>query len=230
MSLKGLFHSVKTSQVHKKFETKLMTLPRLFEIARVSDEEYIWKPTLYHHLTIENEGICPGQFCRVNVNLTLQKLTSEPITIWDHVSSNTFASKPSFLVTSDKPYTCGFAIKFWQWIDPLNRPDHIEKTFATEQKFIERVLIVFVNYTDVQAINASQSDLTHLCHGLNCQPDLNSRKQYSSIAVKYINNDEFPELISYWSSYNVDSTKGLTSKVQVIKMDSTMTNSLHGNV
>lgn len=228
MSLKGLLHSVKTSQAHKKLAAKSTTLPRLFEIVKVSDEEYIWKPTLYHHLTIENEGVCPGQLCRANVNLTLQKLTNEPITIWDHVSSNTFASKPAFLVTSDKPYTCGFAIKFWQWMDSPS--DHVEKASVTEQRFVERVLIVFVNYTDVQAINASQSDFTQLCHGLNCQPDLNSRKQFSSIAVKYINNDEFPELISYWSSYDIDSTKGLTSKVQVIKMDSVMSNLLHGNV
>ncbi|XP_032675147.1 uncharacterized protein LOC116845975 [Odontomachus brunneus] len=228
MSLKGLLHSVKISQAYTKLAAKLTALPRLFEIAKVSDEEYIWKPTLYHHLTIENEGVCPGQLCRTNVNLTLQKLTNEQITIWDYVSSNTFASKPAFLITSDKPYTCGFAIKFWQWMDSPS--DHVEKTSVTEQRFVERVLIVFVNYTDVQAINASQSDLTQLCHGLNCQPDLNSREQFSSIAVKYINNDEFPELISYWSSYDIDSTKVLTSKVQVIKMDSVMSNLLYGNV
>ncbi|XP_025159024.1 uncharacterized protein LOC105189776 isoform X2 [Harpegnathos saltator] len=229
MSLKGLFHSIKTSQMHKKLATKLTnTLPRLFEIVKMCNEEYIWKPTPYHYLTIENKGVCPGQLCRVNVNLTLQKLTNEPITIWDHVSLNTFASKPAFLVTPDKPYTSGFAIKFWQWTDLLS--DYVEKASVTEQKLIERVLIVFVNYTDVQAINASQSDLTQLCHGFNCQPDLNSRKQFSSIAIKYINNDEFPELISYWSSYDVDSTKSLTSKVQVIKMDSVMSNLLHGNV
>lgn len=226
MTFKGLLHSVKMLQAHKKLATKLTALPRLFEVVKESDEEYIWKPTPYHHLTIENGGVCPGQLCRANVNLTLQKLTNEPITIWDHVSSNTFASKPAFLVTSDKPYTSGFAIKFWQWMDPPSGQD----ASVTEQKLVERVLIVFLNYTDVQAINASQSDITQLCHGLNCQPDLNSRKQFSSIAVKYIDNDEFPELISYWSSYDVDSTKGLTSKVQVIKMDSVMSNLLHGNV
>lgn len=229
MSLKGLLHSVKTSEPNKKLTMKLTTaLPRLFEVVKMSDEEYIWKPTPYHHLTIENEGVCPGQFCRTNVNLTLEKLTNEPITIWDHVSSNTFASKPAFLVTSDKPYTSGFAIKFWQWMDPPS--EHVEKASVTEQRLIERVLIVFVNYTDVQAINASQSDIMQLCYGLNCQPDLNSRKQFSSIAVKYIDNEEFPELISYWSSYDVDSTKSLTSKVQVVKMDSMMFNLLHGNV
>ncbi|XP_014475301.1 PREDICTED: uncharacterized protein LOC106744783 [Dinoponera quadriceps] len=230
MSLKGLLHGVtKTSQVHKKLSIRLTAAsPRLFEIVKVSDEEYVWKPTPYHHLTIENEGVCPGQLCRANVNLTLQKLTSEPITIWDHVSSNAFASKPAFLVTSDKPYTSGFVIKFWQWMDPSS--NHVEKASVMEQGLVERVLIVFVNYTDVQAINASQSDITQLCHGPNCQPDLNSRKQFSSIAVKYIDNDEFPELISYWSSYDVDSTKGLTSKVQVIKMDSVLSNLLHGNV
>lgn len=227
MSLKGLLHSVKMRQVHKKLATLTLS-PRFFEIVKLYNEEYSWRPTPYHHLTIENDGVCPGQFCRTNVNLTLQKLTSEPVTIWDHVSSNTFASKPAFLVTSGKPYTSGFAIKFWQWMDsPF---DHAEKIAVTEQRLIERVLIVFVNYTDVQAINASQSDVTQLCHGLDCQPDLNSRKQFSSIAVEYINDDEYPELISYWSSYDTDSTKALTSKVQVIKMDSVMSNLLHGSI
>jgi len=202
-------------------------LPRFFEMVKLYEEEYSWKPTPYHRLTVENEGTCPGQFCRANVNLTLQKVTNESIVIWDHVSSNAFASKPTFLITSDKPYT-GFAIKFWQWMDSLS--GHMEKATLAERRVVERVLIVFVNYTDVQTINASQSDITQLCHELDCQPNLNLRKQFSSIAVEYINNDEFPELISYWSSYDADSMKGLTSKVQVIKMDSAMFNLPRGNV
>ncbi|XP_012224919.1 uncharacterized protein [Linepithema humile] len=228
MSLNELFRILKTLRVRKDSATELASLPRLFEMVKFYEEEYSWKPTPYHRLTIENEGICPGQFCRASVNLTLQKITNEPITIWDHVSSNAFASKPAFLITSGKPYTSGFAIKFWQWIDSLS--GHMEKTTVTERRLVERVLIVFVNYTDVQTINASQSDVVQLCHGLDCQPNLNLRKQFSSIAVEYINNDEFPELISYWSSYDADSTKGLTSKVQVIKMDSVMFNLLRGNV
>lgn len=228
MSLKELFHNLKITQTHKKFATESTALPRLFEIIKLYDDEYSWRLTPYHHLTMENEGICPGQFCRTNINLTLQRLTNEPITIWDHVSSNTFASKPAFLTTSSKPYTSGFAIKFWQWMDLPSK--HIEKATVTEQTLVERVLIVFVNYTDVQAINASQYDVMQLCHKFNCQPNLNSRKQFNSIEVKYINNNDFPELISYWSSYNMDSTKALMSKVQVIKMDSIMSNLIHGNV
>lgn len=228
MTFKGLLHSVKMRQVHKALWAKFAASPRLFETVKLYDEEYNWRPTRYHHLTIENEGACPGQLCRASVNLTLQKLTSEPITIWDHVSLNAFASKPAFLVTPGKPYTSGFAIKFWQWTD--SPADRVEKAAVTEQRLIERVLIVFVNYTDVQVINASQSDIIQLCHDHDCQPDLNSRKYFSSIAVGHINNDEFPELISYWSSYDADSTKSLTSKVQVIKMDSVMSNLLHGNV
>jgi len=213
-------------QIFKKLNSKLAA-PRLFEIIKQQDEEYNWKPTFYHHLIIENEGACPGQFCHASVNLTLQKLTSEPITvIWDHVNANAFASKPAFLLTSNKPYTSGFAIKFWQWMD---LPSDHEKIAVTKQKLVERVLIIFVNYTDVQAINASQSDMIQLCHGVDCQPNLSSRKYYSSIAVQYVNDDEFPELISYWSSYDSDSG-GLISKVQVIKMDSVMSNLIHGNV
>lgn len=226
ITLKGLLHNVKLPQVYKKFVARSETSPRLFETLKMYTKVYSWKPTPYHHLTIENEGECPGKYCRATVNLTLQKITNEPIIIWDHVSSNMFASKPEFLVTSGKPYKFGFIIKFWQWIDSL--PDHVEKTI-TEQKLIESVLIVTVNYTDVQAINASQSDVIQLCHELMCQPDLNSRKQFSSIAVKYINNDEILELISYWSSYDADPTKGLTSKIQVVKMDSIMSNLVHGN-
>lgn len=232
MSLKGLLQSVKMRQAYKRLMVKLAS-PRLFEMVKLYDEDsYGWRPTPYHHLTIENQGVCPGQLCRASVNLTLQKLTAEPITIWDHVSLNAFASKPAFLVSSDnKPYTSGFAIKFWQWTDsPAS--DREQAAAVTEQRLVERVLIVFVNYTDVQAINASQSDVTQLCRGLDCQPDLNSRKRFSSIAVGRVNDDQFPELISYWSSYDADSTtrKGLTSKVQVIKMDSVMSNLLHGNV
>ncbi|EZA56330.1 hypothetical protein DMN91_010042 [Ooceraea biroi] len=229
MSLKGLLRGLKMPRVFKKLVGKFTTQPRLFEIMRQRDEDYSWKPTPYHHLTIENEGACPGQFCRASVNLTLQKLTSEPITvIWDHVSANAFASKPAFLLTSEKPYTSGFAIKFWQWTDSPSA-GRAERTAVAEQKLVERVLIVFVNYTDVQAINASQSDVTQLCHELDCQPNLSSRKRYSSIAVQYVSDDEFPELISYWSSYDSDSG-GLISKVQVIKMDSVMSNLIHGNV
>ncbi|XP_011704519.1 PREDICTED: uncharacterized protein LOC105459876 [Wasmannia auropunctata] len=228
MSLKRLFHNLKITQIHKKF-SESAALPRLFEIIKPYEDEYSWRPTSYHHLTIENEGVCPGQFCHTNINLTLQRLTNEPITLWDHVSSNTFASKPVFLITSNKSYTFGFAIKFWQWMDlPLK---HIEKTIIMEQTLIERVLIVFVNYTDVQAINASQCDVIQLCqHKLNCQPNLNSRKQFTSVEVKYLDNNEFPELISYWSSYNTDSMKSLISKVQVIKMDSIMSHLIHENI
>lgn len=229
ISLNELFHIIRTLRVRKDSTTESASLPRLFEMVKLYEEEYSWKPTPYHRLTIENEGICPGQFCRASVNLTLQKITNEPITIWDHVSSNAFASKPAFLITSGKPYASGFAIKFWQWTD-YSLSDYAEKATVTEQRLVERVLIVFVNFTDVQTINASQSDVVQLCHGLDCQPNLNLRKQFSSIAVEYINNDELPELISYWSSYDTDSTKGLTSKVQVIKLDSVMLNLLHGNV
>ncbi|XP_072755684.1 uncharacterized protein [Anoplolepis gracilipes] len=226
MTLKELFRNVKMQEVHMKLAD---LKPRLFEIVKQYEKKSSWKPTPYHQLTVENEGVCPGQLCRASVNLTLQKLTNESITIWDHVSSSAFASNPVFLMSSGKPYTFGFTIKFWQWMDSLS--DHVEKASITEQRLIERVLIVLVNYTDVlQAINASQSDVTLLCHGFDCQPNLNSRNQFSSISVKYINNNEFPELISYWSSYNVDSTKGLTSKIQVIKMDSIMSNLIHGEV
>lgn len=228
MSLKKLFHNLKITQIRKKLSVESTALPRFFEIIKSYDDEYSWKPTPYHHLTIENEGVCPGQFCRTNINLTLQRLTNEPITIWDHMSSNTFASKPVFLMTSNKPYISGFVIKFWQWMNlPL---EHIEKATIMEQIVVERVLIVFVNYTDVQAINASQCDIIQLCHKLNCQPNLNLRKQFTSIDVKYIDNNEFPELISYWSSYNTDSIKSLISKVQVIKMDSIMSNLIHRNI
>ncbi|XP_011859413.1 PREDICTED: uncharacterized protein LOC105556913 [Vollenhovia emeryi] len=226
MSWKELFHNLKTTQIHKKFSMESATIPRLFAIIKSYDDEYSWRPTFYHHLTIENEGICPGHMCRTSINLTLQRLTKEPITIWDHMSLNTFASKPVFLM--NKPYYSEFAIKFWQWMDSPS--EHIEKTTFTEQMLVERVLIVLVNYSDVQPINASQCDIIQLCNKLNCQPNLNSRKQFTSIKVKHVDNNKFPELISYWSSYNIDSKKTLISKVQVIKMDSIMSNLLHENV
>ncbi|XP_039304406.1 uncharacterized protein LOC105199534 isoform X2 [Solenopsis invicta] len=85
MSLKELFHNLKIIETRKKFATESVALPRLFKIIE-SYDEYSWRFTPYHHLTIENEGICPGQFCRTNINLTLQRLTDKPLTIWDHES------------------------------------------------------------------------------------------------------------------------------------------------
>ncbi|XP_036146124.1 uncharacterized protein LOC118644070 [Monomorium pharaonis] len=228
MSLKELFHNLKITQTNKKFAIESAALPRLFKIIKPYDDKYSWKLTPYHHLTMENEGICPGQFCRTNINLTLQTLTNKSIIIWDYVSLNTFASKPEFFVASSKSYASGFAIKFWQWMDlPSKR---MEEASVTEQIFVERVLIVFVNYTDIHTINASQYNVIQLCSKFNCQPNLNLRKQFTSIKVKYINNNDFPELISYWSSCNTDSMKTLISKVQVIKLDSVMYSLIRGNV
>ncbi|KZC11312.1 hypothetical protein WN55_02547, partial [Dufourea novaeangliae] len=164
-------------------------------------------------------GSCPGEFCRASVNLTLQKFGNQPVTIWDHVSPNSFVSKPAFLVMSKNPYTSGFAIKFWQWVDTMS--EHTTKVKEIkERRLIESVLIVFVNYTEVQVMNTSQSDITQLCHGSDCQPNLNSRARFSSIKIDYISDDGFPELITYWSSYDIESPKVLTSKVQVVKLDS----------
>ncbi|KOC60289.1 hypothetical protein WH47_08661, partial [Habropoda laboriosa] len=174
-------------------------------------------------------GSCPGEFCRASVNLTLQKHGNQPVIIWDHISPNSFVSKPAFLIMPGKPYTSGFAIKFWQWINPMS--EHTKKvSIITERRLIERVLIVFVNYTDVQVMNASQSDIIQLCQDGNCQPNLNSRARFSSIKIDYISKDNFPELISYWSSYDMESPKILTSKVQVAKLDSLVMGLPHINV
>lgn len=62
-----------------------------------------------------------------------------------------------------------------------------------------------------------------------CQPNLNLRTRFSSIKIDYIDEDRFPELITYWSSYDIEATKILTSKVQVVKLNS-LINLPHTNV
>lgn len=187
------------------------------------------RPTIIYQ---QNEGVCPGEFCKASVNLTLQNVTSQPVTIWDHVSPNSIVSKPAFLFMPKEPYTSGFAIKFWQWVD--SESDQTEKMYShtgiTEQRFIERVLIVFVNYTDVQVMNVSQNDITQICQHGDCQPNLNSRLRYSSISVVNTSDTSLPELINYWSSYDIESPHILTSKVQVVKLDSILSNLSHTNI
>ncbi|CAK9823857.1 hypothetical protein ANTRET_LOCUS2117 [Anthophora retusa] len=229
MTIKGLIHALKLPEEYKKYTTKPGITFRKFKTLQLDNEENNWKPTPYHYLSIKNEGSCPGEFCRASVNLTLQKHGNEPVIIWDHISSNSFVSKPAFLVIPGKPYTSGFAIKFWLWLDSM--PEHRKKvSIITETRLIEKVLIVFVNYTDVQVMNASQSDIIQLCQDGNCQPNLNSRARFSSIKIDYISKDNFPELISYWSSYDLESPKILTSKVQVAKLDSLVMGLPHINV
>lgn len=228
MTIKGLLHIMKLPQ-YKKLITKPTMSFRKFESLKSDEEKNNWRPTAHHYLSIENEGPCPGEHCRASVNLTLQKYGNQPIVIWDHVSPNSFVSKPAFLVMPGKPYTSGFAIKFWQWINSIS--DHTKKvSTVVKRRLIERVLIVFVNYTDVQVTNASQSDIVQLCRNGDCQPNLNSRTRFSSIKTDFISDDGFPDLITYWSSYDVESPKVLTSKVQVVKLDSLVTGLPHTNV
>lgn len=227
MTIKGLLHIMKLSEYKKKLIMKSTMTFRRFKTLKFNEKNK-WNPTPYHYLSIENKGLCPGEFCKAIVNLTLQKHGNQSIIIWDHVNPNSFVSKPTFLVMSEKPYTSGFAIKFWQWINSTS--EHIEKvSIITERRLIERVLIVFVNYTDVQIRNASQTDIIQLCRNADCQPNLNLRTRFSSIKIDYIDEDRFPELITYWSSYDIEATKILTSKVQVVKLNS-LINLPHTNV
>lgn len=223
-----LFHAMKLSETYKQFVMKSLTF-QMFKTLKLNDENYSWRSIPFHYLSTENEGTCPGEFCKASVNLTLQKFGNQSVTIWDHVSPNSFVSKPALLSMSGKPYTFGFAIKFWQWMDPMS--EYTKKvSVITERRLIERVLIVFVNYTDVQIKNKSESDIIQLCHSSDCQPNLNSRAHFSSIEIDYISEDGFPELITYWSSYDVESPKVLISKVQVVKLDSIVSSSLRINV
>lgn len=221
ISVKGILHAMKLTE-HKKLTTKSALTFRTFDAVKFDDGTNSWRPTRYHYLSIENEGSCAGESCRASLNLTLQKPGTPATVIWEHVCLNTFVSKPTFLVMSGKPYTSGFAIKFWHWNGPMR--EHAKRgSLVTERRLIERVLIVFVNYTDVQVMNVSQSDIVQVCRAGDCQPNLNSRARFSSIKIDCIGEDGFPELISYWSSFEVDAPNVLTSKVQVVKLDSLLT-------
>lgn len=227
MTITGLLHAMKLSE-YKKLILKPTVTFHTFKALKFNNEENSWRPTPYHYLFIENKGLCPGEFCKASVNLTLQKNGNQAVIIWDYVSLNSFVSKPAFLIVPGKPYTSGFAIKFWQWINSTS--EHTGKVSITEKRLIERVLIVFVNYTDVQVRNASQTDIIQLCQDIDCQPNLSLRAHFSSIKIDYISKDGLPELITYWASYDIEAPKVLTSKVQVVKLDSLVMGLSHASV
>ncbi|OAD56312.1 hypothetical protein WN48_03631 [Eufriesea mexicana] len=217
MTITGLLHAMKLSE-YKKLIMKPTVTFHTFKTLKFNNEENNWRPTPYHYLFIENKGLCPGEYCKASVNLTLQKHGNQTVIIWDYVSLNSFVSKPAFLIIPGKRYTYRFAIKFWEWINSTS--EHTGKVSITERRLIERVLIVFVNYTDVQVRNASQTDIIQLCQDIDCQPNLSLRAHFSSLKIDYISKDGLPELITYWSSYDIEAPKVLTSKVQVVKLDS----------
>ncbi|XP_046814958.1 uncharacterized protein LOC124422496 isoform X2 [Vespa crabro] len=225
VSLKALLNGSSLSQRKREITAS----PRIFKTMMLDEQNNYWKPTRYHRLMVENEGICSWESCKATLNLTLQKQPNQTLKIWEYVSPNSFASKPVFLITSQEPYSTGFVIKFWQWLDSNpSVTDTIPKII--ERKLIERVLIVFVNYTDVQVINASQTDVTQLCNGTNCQPNLDLRVKFNSIAAANINQEGYPELVSYWSSYNNESPRMLTSKIEIVKIDLIISNLPRPNV
>lgn len=218
MTIKGLLHAMKLPE-YKKLIMKQAMAFSTFKTLKYNNEENNWGPTPYHYLSIENKGLCPEEFCTASITLKLQKHGNQSKVIWNYISANSFVSKPAFLDISRKPYTFGFVIKFWQWTNSTS--ERTEKvSIVTERRLIERVWIVFVNYTDVQVKNANQTDIIQLCRNANCQPNLSLRARFSSIKIDYISEDGFPELITYWSSYDIEATKVLTSKVQVVKLDS----------
>ncbi|KAF7410029.1 hypothetical protein HZH68_004410 [Vespula germanica] len=225
VSLKALLNGSSLSQRKREITAS----PRIFKTMMLDEQNNYWKPTRYHRLMVENEGICPWESCKATLNLTLQKQPNQTLRIWEYISPNSFVSKPVFLITSEEPYSTGFVIKFWQWLDTNpSVTDTIPKII--ERKLIERVLIVFVNYTDVQVINASQTDVTQLCNGTNCQPNLDLRVKFNSIAAANINQEGYPELVSYWSSYNNESPRMLTSKIKIVKLDLIISNLPRPNV
>ncbi|KAI4480945.1 hypothetical protein M0804_010042 [Polistes exclamans] len=225
VSLKVLLNGSSLSQ--RKREIKAS--PRIFKVMMLQEENNYWKPTRYHRLMVKNEGVCPWESCKATINLTLQNQPNQTFPIWEYVSPNSFVSKPAFLITSEEPYSTGFVIKFWEWLD-TNPSVTNTVSKIVERKLIERVLIVFVNYTDVQVINASQTDVTQLCNGTNCQPNLDLRMKFNSIAAANINHEGYPELVSYWSSYNNESPRMLTSKIKIVKLDLILSNLPHPNV
>ncbi|XP_058797452.1 uncharacterized protein LOC131667776 [Phymastichus coffea] len=184
-----------------------------------------WDLTPYHRLYVCNLGgdACPEDECKAHVNLTLRRGVNES-RIWDHVSPMSFVTKPAILDNSNQNYTTGFALKFWSWTNDTSDKNKISRTnmrSIRQQNLTEHVSIVYVNNTEVREINPSQSELLQICRGNVCQPSL-SRQAYS-ISIADLNSDGVLELISYRSSYsyaNDPAKANLTSKVQVVKLDS----------
>ncbi|XP_043273721.1 protein FAM234B [Venturia canescens] len=178
--------------------------------------EYTIQLTPYYQLNVRNFGSCPGEDCRVSANVTLQKISKSDRIIWNHTSENTYAMKPAIYSIGDKPYVTGFAIKFWQWEDHEKSYDEKVEKWMKRQLF-EKVLMVFVNYTDVHEIYASESDIIQYCSNDDCQPNL--KLQTRSIAIADLGGDGTWELINYRSSYTTELPIVIVSKVQIVKLD-----------
>lgn len=183
-------------------------------------ENYAMILTPFYRLNVQNFGSCPGENCHVNVNVTLQKSEHDNgRVIWNHSSNNSYAMRPAVYAVNKTGYVTGFAIKFWQWNDDKDKSgDDTEKIF--ERHVTERVLMVFVNYTNVHVIDASQSEIVQLCKNDECQPSLSM--QTRSIAIADLGDDGTWELINYQSSYNTEKPRILTSRVQIVKLDTVL--------
>lgn len=171
-----------------------------------------WEITPQYHLSVQNLGICPSETCKVVMNLTLRNFNNETSSVWDQVSLKSFASKPAILNATN---VVGFAIKIWEWADMNSTP--VTDDFV-RRSWTERVILVYMNSTEVRQINASQSEVLQLCKNDNCQPNL--ELQSHSIAIADLNNDGLLDLINYRTSYNLNHTNWLSSKVQIVKLDS----------
>ncbi|XP_014220494.1 uncharacterized protein LOC106648262 isoform X1 [Trichogramma pretiosum] len=184
----------------------------------------VWDLTEHHRLhvrnTIVNGTACPyADTCRSKVQLTL-KYGNKSLDIWNHTATDSFVSQPARMNITEVEHTTGFAVKFWNWTATEIKKNETYSTKLHQQKFSERVTIVYVNGTDVHAMNASQIEINQICKGLDCQPSL--PQEIYSIAIADINEDGILELISYRTSYSSDkniNTATLASVIQVIKLD-----------
>ena len=179
-----------------------------------------WNLNPIYRLHVENQGICPGEQCQVRLNITVQNMWNDTREIWHHLSSNSFASIPAILNSIDESYSAGFALKFWHWPTKDVGKSSPSDTDNFKRILTERVLIIFMNHTEFRMINASESEITQFCNKGDCQPNL--EMQTKSIAIFDFDGDGTSELISYQSSYDVEESGVLTSKIQVVKLDTVL--------
>ncbi|XP_012267147.2 uncharacterized protein LOC105692497 [Athalia rosae] len=217
LSLKDLFKGINYIQVKKKLAAKLKGLPNPFVIPERNPDHSTWVLTPFHQLSVERHGACPGDLCKSKMNITFQGITNESHSIWNSSGPNLYAMDPVILNQVDKPLITGFVMKFWQWNGQGSQLDKMNSSIIS-RSITERTLVVIINQTEVQAVNASQTEISQICNNADCQPS--SKLQSQSLVVADLNEDGSRELISYQTSYEIDKFQVLKSKIQVVKLDS----------
>ncbi|XP_046471423.1 uncharacterized protein [Neodiprion pinetum] len=216
ITLKELFPRIQYPKAMEKITDELNELQNPVVPSAQNSDQHIVRLTAFHQLGIEHQGTCPGDLCQTIMNITFQKDSNQPRMIWKSYGPNAYGMKPAIFTQINNPLVTGFVMKFWQWT-PDSQIDKINSSIV-RRTVIERTLVVIIDAAEVHPVNASQTEITQICDGTNCQPSLELQSQ--SLVVTDLNDDGSRELISYQTSYEFrDNLQLLKSKVEFIMLD-----------